>query len=372
MITITDPMNQLDDITNIEKYRAGGKLVGKVLGDLVAMCKPGIKTDDICRYGDTEMTNALQNVFQNIEYKGICFPTCVSINNVAGHFTGSREIHEGDLVKIELGCHIDGFPAVICYTVFVNNGEPIGDKRANVLRAVYECSREVFGLMKPGILNTDIVKSLEKYAKKYNCNIPCISDTNTETMPNIERIPGVQSYQMGKYVIDGHNECDDVVYNTILNRHQDIYEFNMVELELEENEVYCIDITMSTGTGKLTNDENITTIVKRNICVKHMLKLNAAKQTLNSFNNCPFPINIKDCDTRFKFGLKECVTHGLVEEYPIMREKDGEFIARVKFTVIVQDKPILITGRSADEELNKLIKIQPLSKNQRKKIAMYQ
>ncbi len=40
--------------------------------------------------------------------KGIAFPTCISINNVVGHFSPSSKedktvLAEGDLVKIDLG-----------------------------------------------------------------------------------------------------------------------------------------------------------------------------------------------------------------------------------------------------------------------------
>jgi hypothetical protein len=37
-----------------------------------------------------------------------------------------------------------------------------------------------------------------------------------------------------------------------------------------------------------------------------------------------------------------------------MTEKKGEFIARVKFTAVVRKKPLILAGRSADEQLNKL------------------
>ena len=38
-----------------------------------------------------------------------------------------------------------------------------------------------------------------------------------------------------------------------------------------------------------------------------------------------------------------------------MKDNLGEYIVRTKFTVIVKDTPILITGRQADEQLEKLI-----------------
>ena len=54
-----------------------------------------------------------------------------------------------------------------------------------------------------------------------------------------------------------------------------------------------------------------------------------------------------------KLGLKECLTKGLVYPYLVVGEKEGEYVARVKFTVIVKDKPILVCGKAADGELCK-------------------
>jgi hypothetical protein len=88
-----------------------------------------------------------------------------------------------------------------------------------------------------------------------------------------------------------------------------------------------------------------------------MLKLKSSKQTLNNFKKNRFPQNCRNNikDPRFKLGIKECIDKKLIDNYRIMQEKDGEYIARIKFTVIVRNKPILIVGRSADTQLNKIV-----------------
>lgn len=45
--------------------------------------------------------------------KGIAFPTCLSVNNCICHFSPTKndqdyELKENDVVKIDLGAHIDG------------------------------------------------------------------------------------------------------------------------------------------------------------------------------------------------------------------------------------------------------------------------
>ena len=81
------------------------------------------------------------------------------------------------------------------------------------------------------------------------------------------------------------------------------------------------------------------------------------RTTLSSFKGQgPFPVNTKDKPASFRFGLKECLSKDLIKEYYPMADKEGEYVARIKFTVIVKDKPILICGYPADNELKKINK----------------
>jgi len=65
------------------------------------------------------MDEELRKVFNNKKSKkmerGIAFPTCISVNNIFGHYSPmgdeSTLLSEGDIAKIDLGCHLDGFVA---------------------------------------------------------------------------------------------------------------------------------------------------------------------------------------------------------------------------------------------------------------------
>ena len=357
---ITDPMTQLDDSSNLEKYKIGGEVVATVLDKLIDECKPGKSIYELCILGDDLIKKELNNVYQKISIKGLAFPTCVSINNIAGYNSPQKEdgvkIKEGDLVKIELGVHIDGFPALIAYTVYVeymedkNKKNKDDEKILRLLKAISEASKEVVELMKPGKKNTEIVNTLQKYAKKYECNLPLINE-------NIHA-PGILSYQMSRGVISGYNDGEiEHIHRFLLHRNNEEYDFSMREIELERDEVYCIDIVMSTGTGKLTRDAIEPMIFKRLQDEHISLKLKSSRTSLSSFKKNRFPENVRDrYDVRFKLGLKECLEKKIVEPYYIMKEKNKEFVARAQFTVIVRNNTILICARSLDEQIKKLEK----------------
>jgi curved DNA binding protein len=311
MSELTDPFVQLDDDRNLSCYQTSGAIAARVLDTLVEMCKEGVKLIDICKLGDDSIVEEVNKIHKKIISKGIAFPTCVSVNHVAGQYNNPRPnevIKEGDIVKIELGVHINGFPAQICYTIVVNeNGVKLDDKKVSVVKAAAEAAREVLKIMIPGKSNMDVLKAMEKAAAKYNCQLP-YADKEMHA-------PGIVSYQVSQHVVDGFNEdYDKFIHTMIINRDCDEYDFIQIDQEFEENEVYAIDVLMSSGTGKLTELEDTPcTIFKRNQDKKSMLKMKASKNTLNFFGDSRFPTTTKDLDYKFKFGLKECVTRGLIE-----------------------------------------------------------
>lgn len=352
MNKLTDPLEQLNNIDNLNKYKTAGIIATKACDEITKNIKNGIKLIDLVNMGNNFITSELDKVHKDVKYKGLSFPICLSLNNIAGHYIPNDTdiINEGDILKIELGVHIDGFPANIVYSTILNSTDNkllITDKRANAMKACIEASKELIKILKPGKTNTDVVKVMEKCAEKYGCKLPLCNEYGA--------IPGVFSFQMSRYICDGYNddEDDEFVHRFILSRENLNYDYSMREMEFEENEIYAIDILMSTGTGKLVGTDK-TDIYKRNHENRVLLKLNSSKTTLNLFNRERFPISLQNKDTRIRLGLKECLEKKLLEKYSIVKEKEGEYIARIKFTVIIRDNPILICGKPADGELAKL------------------
>lgn len=350
-IKLTDPMMQLeDDIEVLEKYKEAGAIAARVLDGMIKNIKLGKTFKELIEYGERRLESELAaSPYKSIKYKGLCFPICLCKNNYLGQTsTIDCEVEEGDLLKIELGVHIDGYPAIIAYpTVVKKQSEKINDRRKDVMKAAFEASREIFQIMKPGKKNLDVVRILEKYAIKYNCSLP-VTVTN-------KVVPGIISYQISRCVLDGYNEDEDEnVHRFITNKQHPDPDYALRECELEPDEVYAIDVLYSTGKGKLDFDNEHSTIFRRDQDRRVNLKLKTSRATLSQIGKDRFPVDMKGkMDNKFKLGLKECVKD-LVAEYPSVYEQEGEYVARVKFTVIVRDEPILVTGRPASSELDKL------------------
>eukprot|EP00897_Mesotaenium_endlicherianum_P003146 jgi/Mesen1/285/ME1155825C09446 len=305
----------------VTKYKLAAEFVNKALAAVTAGLKVGASIVDLCEKGDAVINDLCANIYKNSKKKierGVAFPTCVSVNNCVCHFsplTGDEtKLAEGDVAKIDLGCHIDGFIATAATTLVVQEADkPVTGRAADVIAAANTAAEVALRLARPGKKNKDVTEALQKVAAAYDCHV-------TE---------GVLSHQMKQFVIDGNK-----VVLSLGNAETRVDDF-----DFEENEVYAIDIVMSTGEGKpRLLDERQTTIYKRALDKNYHLKMKASRFIFSEINQkfpiMPFTARALE-EKRARLGLVECVNHELLNPYPVLHEKPGDLVAHIKFTVLL-------------------------------------
>ncbi|KAJ6381495.1 hypothetical protein OIU77_030219 [Salix suchowensis] len=310
------------DLTSSEvvtKYKSAAEIVNKALQLVISECKPKAKIVDICEKGDSFIREQTGNMYKNVKKKierGVAFPTCVSVNNTVCHFSplASDEscLEEGDIVKIDLGCHIDGFIAVVGHTHALQSG-PVKGRAADVIAAANTAAEVALRLVRPGKKNKDVTEAIQKVAAAYDCKI----------------VEGVLSHQLKQFVIDGNK-----VILSVANS-----DTRVDDAEFEENEVYAVDIVTSTGEGKpKLLDEKNTTIYKRAVDKNYHLKMKSSRFIFSEINQkfpiMPFTARALE-EKRARLGLLECVNHDLLQPYPVLHEKPGDYVAHIKFTVLL-------------------------------------
>ena len=136
--------------------------------------------------GDSRLVEETSKAFKKDKklVKGIAFPTCISVNNCICHFSPLTTepdvtIADGDMVKIDLGAHIDGFIAVVAHTLVVGaSGEaPVTGKKADAMLAAHLASEAALRLVKPGNETYEVTKkSIEPdFLNKMNLTLNLIS-----------------------------------------------------------------------------------------------------------------------------------------------------------------------------------------------------
>ena len=59
-----------------------------VLTEVIKKVRAGAKVVDICRFGDSLIEQQCSKIYnKKLIPKGIAFPTCLSVNNICGHFS---------------------------------------------------------------------------------------------------------------------------------------------------------------------------------------------------------------------------------------------------------------------------------------------
>lgn len=319
------------------------------------------------------MTEELSKIYNSKKaskvLKGIAFPTTVNPNHIPAHFAPTSESDEGnltlkngDVVNIMLGVQIDGFPAIIGETFIVGESEssPIEGKKADLLHSAWNSSEAAIRQFKPNGRNWDVTNIVDKVAKIY------------ETTP----LESMLSHNQERNVMYGPKEI--ILNPTKENKNQiDTYRF-------EENEVYGLDILISTSNdGKVKVSDYKTSLYKLT-GNSYALKLKTSHQALGEFRQKAsglFPMNIKNLDDvrKARMGLIECVNHQVLLSYDVMTEKEGEYVAQffttfgvtkngiVKFTSPSFNPVMYKTDKKIEDEGLTSLLAQPIKTNPKKK-----
>jgi len=309
----------------------------------VLQVKPGAKVLELCKFGDMVIIQKCGSIYQKkikgkLIDKGVAFPTCVSVNECVCHNsplesdTTSEVLSEGDLVKLDVGCYVDGYIAVAAHTMMCGKqpsiDRPLSGPQADVLHAAHIACEVAQKLLRPGNTNSQVTKAIAKVAEDFS----------------VSACAGVLSHRMKRFVIDG---------NKVILLREDTDQ-KVEDFSFELNEVYSIDVAMSTGDGKPKEMQSRTTIFKRSVDKNYMLKMRSSRTLFNEINSkfpaLPFTLRALDDERQARMGVVECLKHELIHPYPVLFEKKGDYVSHFKFTVLILPSgPTRITGLKSFE-----------------------
>ncbi|XP_061711370.1 proliferation-associated protein 2G4 [Cydia pomonella] len=304
----------------VTKYKLAGQIVNRVLEQVLAKCVPDASAREICEFGDKAILDETSKVFKKEKdsKKGIAFPTCVSVNNCICHFSPIPSetdyiLKQGDLVKVDLGAHIEGFIAVVAHTICVGGGEVTG-RAADVLLAAHYASEAALRLLRPDNENYAVTDAVQKISAEFGC----------------KPVEGMLSHQLKQFRIDGEK--------SIIQNPSEAQRKEHEKCTLETYEVYAMDVLVSTGEGVGREMDTRCTIYKKTEEI-YQLKLKASRmfysEVRNKHGSMPFNLRSFDKETSARLGVVECVNHKLIEPFQVLYERPGELVAQFKFTALL-------------------------------------
>jgi methionyl aminopeptidase len=115
--------------------RAAGRVVGRVLGELRSLVKPGVETRELDAYAESR-ARALGAAPAFKGYRGYPASLCVSVDAEVIHgLPSARRLREGEIVSLDFGVRLEGFYADAAVTV------PVGAASSEALRLVGAAER---------------------------------------------------------------------------------------------------------------------------------------------------------------------------------------------------------------------------------------
>lgn len=324
---------------DVTKYKTAGDIVNDVMKKLIELCIEGAKIIDLCIEGDKFIEEGTGGVYNKAVKgvkmsKGLAFPTSISVNNTVSHFSplasdplSAQALAKGDVVKVHIGAHIDGFAAISAETIVVgaSEQEPVTGRKADVIKAAWHAAEIAMRLVKVGNKNFMVTDAVAKTAAAWDC----------------KPVEGMLSCQQSQNVIDGKKR---IILNPNETQRRDTE-----SIIFAEDEVYGIDILISSGDdGKARIEDSRTTIYQKDSSVTYQLKMKNSRAVFSEVQKKAgaFPFNVRalEDEKRARLGLQEAVQHGLIKPYEVVYTPANTFVAAFHFTIaLVPAGPLLLT-----------------------------
>ena len=114
-------MVTLKSAREIEVMRRSGKITAQVLTDLMKAARPGMTTGELDRMAERGIRER-GGIPTFKGYNGFPASICASVNEEVVHgIPGSRVLHDGDLLSIDIGTTLDGYVSDSAVTIPIGN-----------------------------------------------------------------------------------------------------------------------------------------------------------------------------------------------------------------------------------------------------------
>lgn len=334
--TTNEEKRHLDRMNNdfLQEYRQGAEVHRQVRKWVHEHVKPGMTLTEIAE-GIEDGTRALTGHWgleegDNIK-GGVGFPTGLSINHIAAHYTpnaGNKWIlGEKDVMKIDFGVHVNGR---IVDSAFTMAFDP---KYDNLLAAVKDATNT--GIREAGIdvRVCDIGAAIQEAMESYEVEL------DGKTYP-VKAIRNLNGHDIVQHSIHGGKSVPIVKGGD--------------QTKMEEGEIFAIETFGSTGRGYVVDDLEVSHYAMRADTPNVALRVQSARSLLNvikkNFGTIPFCRRYLDRlgQEKYLLGLNNLVSSGIVESYPPLVDVKGSYTAQFEHTILLRPTVKEVISRGDD------------------------
>jgi methionyl aminopeptidase len=286
----------------LDAYLEAGKIASRVLSRSLPLVRVGASFP-----GVVEEVEALVRS----EGAGLAFPLNLSLNEAAAHDTASegddRLFAAGDVAKMDLGVHLDGYIADTAGTVDLG-------ENGSLLRASRAALEKAISLVKPGVPTGDLGAAIQGEIEALG----------------FRPVANLTGHGLGRYEI----HTPPTIPNVRING----------GAVLREGMVFAIEPFASTGTGFVSDSPKVQ-IFQR--ILDRPARLPAAKRVLDQVRDrhgLPFARRWLTGE-KIDITLTGLVRSGHLHAYPVLRDVPGSLVSQAEHTVIVTGDGCIVTTR---------------------------
>jgi len=289
-----------DDV--YDAYREAGALAQRVLHRGAGLVKEEASLLDMVEATEAMVTE---------EGALLAFPLNVSFNEAAAHDTAmpgdERVFARGDLIKVDLGIHVDGYIADTAMTVNLGAHGPLVEASRAALEAA-------IGVVRPGVTAGELGAAIQVTIEEHG----------------YKPVANLTGHGLDRYNLHGKPPIPNIAIAG--------------GAVLEEGMVFAIEPFATTGSGKVGEATRVE--IYRQIAARPA-RLPSAKRILDTARprrGLPFSRRWVPGD-KVEIGLSTLVRNGILHPFPVLHDVPGSFVSQAEHTLIVTDTGCEVTTR---------------------------
>jgi methionyl aminopeptidase len=288
----------------LEKYKQAGKICAEIRAEVLKMIKPGVKLLELADFIEGQIAT---------KGAGTAFPVNISLNDHAAHDTPDwndvRVIEAGDLVKIDIGTHVDGYIGDMAFT-WCSEKHPLIEANQKILQAAID-------ICKPGVTVGDIGTAIEDKTKELGIGIitnltgHCLKQYDFHAQPSIPNV---------------RNENDHA---------------------FEDGDVVAIEPFAVERNGIVK--ESGTKVIYQHM-MDRPVRLTESRRILamarDDWHGFPFAkrwLYKKISPVKVNLALRQLEQVMAIQPYPVLKESTGQKVSQAEHTIVIGEKPLVTT-----------------------------
>lgn len=313
-------------MTNIklDNAKKAGKIHYQIRNEILEWIEPNMKYIDICERIEHRIKELTNYSIDSPLTGGIAFPTGVSTNHCAAHWTPNPQdkniyLTQDDICKIDYGVHLNGVIVDSAFTVSFNS------KYDNLLEASKTSTDLGIKLSGPDAILSEIGKEIQENLESYEIEL----DGKIYPIKSIKDLTG---HQIEPYKIHAKKR----VPNFYLENYKE---------RMEENEFYAIETFASTNYSKVFHGKDCSHYMLNYDVEYKQIPLGSKERKLLSqieqyFGTLAFCNRwLHDLKfNRYEHHLKTLVKNNVVTKYPPIYDNINSYVAQFEHTIHINDK----------------------------------